>query len=149
MEACASNCKRPCAPMGPILVLLASLILPGCSGVKEPEVKAAASVDAPQVISCLGRLVAGDGPLKIASTPQAIVSELRVNRGSKIASGEILAVLQNNTAATAALREAEEQIQVAEGSLAQVKAPPTAGVIDAQDAALVRQDAVLQNAEKD
>jgi len=106
-------------------------------------------VEAPQVISCLGRLVAGDGPLKIASTPLAIVSELRVSRGWKLASGDILAVLQDNAAATAALREAEEQIRVAESSLAQVKAPPTRGATDAQDAALSRQDVVLQNAEKD
>src|SRR3954453_1215566 len=98
MEAGASNlaCKCSCAPIGPILVVLASLIFPSCSSVKEPEVKAAAPADAPQVISCLGRLVAGDGPLKIASTPQAIVSELRVSRGSKIARGEILAVLEHN-----------------------------------------------------
>src|SRR6187402_1382474 len=83
------------ALIGPILVVLACLTLSGCSGaVKAPEVKAvAASVDAPQVISCLGRLVAGDGPLKIASTPQAIVSELRVRRGSKVAGGATLAVL--------------------------------------------------------
>jgi HlyD family secretion protein len=76
------------------------------------------------------------------------VSELRVSRGSKLASGDILAVLRDHAAATAALREAEEQIQVAQSLLAQVKAPPTQGAIDAQDAALARQDVVLQNAEK-
>ena len=143
--------KDPQTLIGPILVAFGCLILPGCAGGgRAPEVKAAAAfVDAPQAISCLGRLVAGDGPLKIASTPQAIVSELRVRRGSKLAAGDILAILQDNAAATAALREAEEQIKVAESSLAQVKAPPTLGAIDAQDAALARQDVVLQNAEKE
>ena len=70
-----------------------------------------------------------------------------MRRGSRVAKGDILAVLQDNAAATAAIREAEEQIQVAESSLAQVKAFPTPGAITAQDAALARQDAVLQNAE--
>ncbi len=152
MEAGPSNLtwKRPCAWIGFILVVFGCLILPGCTGsAKESEVKAAGPADAPQVISCLGRLVAGDGPLKIASTTQAVVSELRVGRGSKVAGGDILAVLQDNAAATAALREAEERIHVAESSLAQVKAPPTPGAIEAQDAALARQDVVLQNAEKD
>src|SRR5258706_11951214 len=100
MEAGALNltCKCPCALIGPILVVLGCLVLPGCSaGGRGAEARAAAApMDAPQVISCLGRLVAGDGPLKIASTPQAIVSELRASRGSKVTSGEILAVLQNN-----------------------------------------------------
>jgi HlyD family secretion protein len=151
MEAGASNLhdQHPRAPIALILGVVGFLILPGCSGVRQPEVKAAAPVEAPQSISCLGRLVAGDRPLKIAGPPQAIVSELRVNRGSRTARGDILAVLQQNAAAIAALREAEEQIRVAESSLAQVKAPPTPGVIDAQGAALLRQDAVLQNAEKD
>ncbi len=142
--------KRTCAWTGLISVVFGCLILPGCTGrAKESEVKAAQRADAPQVISCLGRLVAGDGPLKIAGITQAVVSELRVSRGSRVAKGDILAVLQDNAAATAAIREAEEQIQVAESSLAQVKAPPTPGAITAQDAALARQDAVLQNAEED
>ena len=153
MEAGTSNltCERRGTLIGSSLVVLAFLILPGCAGSgRGSEAKAAAApLDAPLVISCLGRLVAGDGPLKIASTPQAIVSELRVSRGSKLAGGDILAVLQHNAAATAALREAEEQIHVAESSLAQVKAPPTPGAIAAQDAAVARQEAVVQNAEKD
>ena len=152
MEAGASNLmwKRPCTWIGLNLVVFGCLILSGCTGgVNESAVKAAAPADAPQVVSCLGRLVAGDGPLKIAGTTQAIVSELRVSRGSKVAGGDILAVLRDNAAASAALREAEEQIGVAESTLAQVKSPPTPGAIDAQDAALARQDVVLQNAEKD
>jgi HlyD family secretion protein len=152
MKPGASNLtlKCACAWIGFLSVVLGCLILSGCTGrARESEVKAAATADAPRVISCLGRLVAGDGPLKIAGTTQAVVSELRVSRGSKIASGDILAVLQDNAAATAAIREAEEQIQVAESLLAQVKAPPTPGAIAAQDATLARQDSVLQNAEED
>lgn len=129
--------------------LLASLILFSCSRDREPVVKAAPPPDTVEVVSCLGRIVAGEGALKVAGPPQSIVAELRVHRGSQVARGDILAVLQDYAAAQAALREAEQQVAVAESTLVQVKAPEKRAALAAQEAALARQEFTLQNATAD
>jgi HlyD family secretion protein len=129
--------------------LITSSIFLGCSRDRELGVKAAPPPDAARVVSCLGRLVAGEGALKVAGPPQAIVAELKVHRGSQVVRGDILAVLQDYPAARAALREAEQQVAVAESTLAQVKAPEKRAALAAQEAALARQEFTLQNATAD
>jgi HlyD family secretion protein len=131
------------------LPLLASSILSGCGRDRESAVKAAPSTDIVKVVSCLGRIVAGEGALKVAGPAQAIVAELRVHRGSQVARGDILAVLADYPAATAALNEAEQQVVVAESTLLQVKAPEKSASIAAQEAALARQDVTLRTASAD
>src|SRR3954469_8969 len=73
---------------------LASFILFGCGLDRKSVVEAAPVTDEAKAISCLGRIVAGEGALKIAAPPESIVGELLVHRGSKVARGDVLAVLQ-------------------------------------------------------
>ena len=73
-----------------VLFVLGSLAPLGCNRVRGSEVTAAQPADAPPEISCLGRIVAGDGALKIAGPAQAIVTELRVHRDDQpVAGGEL------------------------------------------------------------
>jgi HlyD family secretion protein len=131
------------------LPVLASSLLFGCGGDRKSVVEAAPPSEDIKAISCLGRIVAGEGALKIAAPPQAIVSELRVQRGSRVTRGEVLAVLQDYAAAKATLYEAEQNVAVAESTLAQVKAPVKRAALDAQQAAVARQEFALRNAESD
>ena len=129
--------------------VLASSILFGCSRDRKSVVEAAPPTEELKTISCLGRIVAGEGALKIAAPPQAIVSELRVHRGSRVACGDVLAVLQEYTTAKAALYEAEQQVAVAESTLTQVRAPEKRALLAAQQAAVARQEFTLRSAETD
>jgi len=131
------------------LGVLASSILFGCSLDRKSVVEAAPATEDVKAISCLGRIVAGEGALKIAAPPQAIVSELRVHRGSRVARGDVLAVLQEYAAANSTLYEAEQQVAVAESTLTQVKGPVKPALLAAQQAVVARQEFTLRNAESD
>lgn len=131
------------------IAVLVSSFLFGCGGDRKSVVEAAPPAQDVQAISCLGRIVAGEGALKIAAPPQAIVSELRVQRGSRVTRGEVLAVLQDYATANAAFYQAEQQVAVAESTLAQVKAPAKRALLEAQQAAVARQEFALRNAETD
>lgn len=91
--------------------------------------------------------MAGEGARRIAAPQLAIVSQLKVQRGSRVRTGDIIAVLQEYAPAMAALREAEEQVAVAESTIEQVKAPDKQAAIAAQEAVIARQRFVLRNLE--
>ena len=129
--------------------VLACSILFGCSLDRKSVVEAAPATEEIKAISCLGRIVAGEGAVKIAAPPDAIVSELLVHRGSRVARGDNLAVLQEYAAARATLSEADEQVAVAESTLQQVKAPVKPALVAAQQAVVARQELTLRNAETD
>jgi HlyD family secretion protein len=128
--------------------VLTSFLL-GCSPDRKSVVEAAPAIEDIKAISCLGRIVAGDGAVKIAAPPQAIVSELLVHRGSRVARGDVLAVLEDYAAAKATFDETEQQVAVAESTLTQVKAPEKRESLAAQQAVVARQEFTLRNAETD
>jgi len=126
-----------------------SSILLGCGLDRKSVVEAAPVTDQVKAISCLGRIVAGEGALKIAAPPESIVGELLVHRGSKVARGDVLAVLQEYAAAKAILVEAEQRVAVAESTLMRVKAPVKPALVAAQQAVVSRQEFALRTAEAD
>jgi HlyD family secretion protein len=113
----------------------------------ESKITPAAAPEPVHEVSCLGRIVPGDGIVKIAAPASSIVSELRVKRGSQVTNGDILAILSNHATALADLRQAEAQAAVAQVAIAQAQAPEKPGSIAAQEAEIARQRLVVQNAE--
>jgi HlyD family secretion protein len=102
----------------------------------------------PEVISCLGRLVPGQRILTISAPAQSIVKELRVQRGSFVRRGDVVAVLRDHDQAMAAVREAESEVAVSASEVEQAKAGERPAAVAAQDAAIARQDMILQDAER-
>ena len=129
------------------VLLLACGLLVNCGQKASVDAQAAAkpAAEAPRAISCLGKIVPGEGTRRIAALPQAIIAELKAERGSRTKRGDVLAVLQDYASAMAAQREAEQQVAVAESALAQVKAPDKQASIAAQEAILARQKFVASN----
>jgi len=66
------------------------------------------------------------------------VSQLLVNRGDKVKSGQVIAILDNRNRLQAALKQALKQVEVSQAQLAQVKAGAKKGDIKAQDARFER-----------
>ena len=122
-----------------IPLLISFFLLSGCGRQSDPTPEPTSQDQSPPQIVCLGKIAVEDGPVRVAAPAQAIVSELRVHRGSSVRSGDIVAVLQNHDAMEAALKEAESQIAVAEGAVMQVKSPEKAADLAAQKAAIERQ----------
>lgn len=140
---------RPAAKLahGAAICLLAASLL-SCSRdrAQTSAVEAAAPV-APLEITCLGRIVPGEGIIKVAAPASAIIRELKVVRGASVRKGDILAYLNDHASAAASLNEAELQVGVAESGVRQAMAPGKPASIAAQQAALARQELVLKNAE--
>ena len=135
----------------PMVACCASLIsLAACApGQGKSNETPAPVAKAPDSVTCLGRVVPGDGIVKVAAPTSSIVGELRVRRGGVVRKGEVIALLNDYASAVAALKEAEVQISVAQSSVNQAQAPEKPGAIAAQEAAIARQQVVLQNAESD
>jgi HlyD family secretion protein len=95
----------------------------------------------PQKIVALGRLEPAGGIVKL-SAPLALdgdrVKELRVEEGSKIQAGQIIAVLDSVDRLQATLMHERQQVAVAQSKLAQIKAGAKPGEIAAQRATISR-----------
>jgi HlyD family secretion protein len=76
----------------------------------------------------------------------ARIDRLRVQEGDTVQEGQVLAVLDTYARRAAALQEAQARVAVAEAHLAQVKAGAKPGEIAAQEAAVRRDEATLENA---
>jgi len=74
----------------------------------------------------------------------ARVEQLLVKRGDKVEIGDLVAILDSRDRLEAALKLAQEQVKVAEASLARVKAGAKQGAIEAQEATIERLKAELQ-----
>jgi HlyD family secretion protein len=92
-------------------------------------------------IVALGRLEPAGGIVKL-SAPLALdgdrVKELRVEEGSKIRAGQIIAVLDSVDRLQATLIQERQQVSVAQAKLAQIKAGAKPGEIAAQRATISR-----------
>jgi HlyD family secretion protein len=71
------------------------------------------------------------------------VAELRVKQGDRVEAGQVVAVLDSYDRLKLALIEAEEQVNVAQSKLTQVKSGPKVGEIQAQKAAIAKLEAEL------
>jgi HlyD family secretion protein len=71
------------------------------------------------------------------------IYQLLVKEGDKVRTGQVIAILDNYNSRQAALKQAEEQVSVAQARLAQVKAGAKTGEIKAQKATSARLEAEL------
>lgn len=95
--------------------------------------RAQAAEPAHRVVTCLGQIVPGERVLQVAVPDGALVKELKVQRGSTVTKGTVLAVLRDNDVARADLARAERNVELAKAKLTQVKAGQRREVIAAQE----------------
>ncbi|MBE9181911.1 ABC exporter membrane fusion protein [Oculatella sp. LEGE 06141] len=98
-------------------------------------------------ITALGRLEPTTEVIKL-SVPATLnndrVAELRVQRGDRVETGQVIAVLDSRNRLQSALLEVQEQLKVAQAELVQVKAGVKAGEIAAQRAEIAELQADLK-----
>jgi HlyD family secretion protein len=103
-------------------------------------------VKAATKVTALGRLEPQAEITRI-SAPMMLekdrVAELRVKQGDQVEAGQVVAVLDSYDRLKLALLEAEEQVNVAESKLTQVKSGAKGGEIQAQKAAITKLEAEL------
>ncbi|MEM8721235.1 MAG: ABC exporter membrane fusion protein [Cyanobacteria bacterium P01_G01_bin.39] len=101
-----------------------------------------------QTVTALGRLEPSGEIIQVAVSSSAEgnrIEELLVELGDKIEPGQIIAILDSRDRLAAALNQAQEQVQVAQANLAQIKAGAKTGEIEAQEAAIARIEAERDN----
>ena len=98
-------------------------------------------------VSCLGRLQPGGRILRIAAPAGAVIRDLLVQRGRLVEKGEVLARLRDYAREAALLNRAEKDVAVAAGELECVRAGEKVNSIEAQKAAVARQETILRNLE--
>jgi len=85
-------------------------------------------------VACLGQIVPGERVLQIAAPPDAIIGQLRVQRGSRVDKGDVIAVLRAAPVYEAQVERAEQQLALAKVELEQVRAGERHELIAAQEA---------------
>ena len=141
--------KTPAIVIG-LTLLIAGIIvfaLHQYSAFKPEPVKETAT---PNIITvtALGRLEPAGKIIQVSvSTPSqgGRLEELLVEEGDKIRQGQIIAVLDSRDRAEAFLKQAQEQVTVAQAKLAQIKAGAKTGEIEAQQAVIARIEAERSN----
>jgi len=111
----------------------------------QPKISVAAPVI--KTVSALGRLEPDGEVIQVfapTSLEGARVERLNVQHGQQIHKGEIIAFLDTYARREAALREAQEQVKVAQSQLRQVEAGAKLGQIQAQQRVVDRLQAELQ-----
>ena len=98
-------------------------------------------------ITALGR-IEPEGKVIQLSAPNSVngsrVEKLFVNQGSKVKTGQIVALLDGYTRATVNVQQALDQVRVAQAKLAQIQAGAKQGDINAQKATIARLQSQLQ-----
>jgi len=98
-------------------------------------------------ITALGR-IEPEGKVIQLSAPNSVngsrVEKLFVNQGSKVKTGQIVALLDGYTRATVNVQQALDQVRVAQAKLAQIQAGAKQGDINAQRATIARLQSQLQ-----
>ena len=118
------------------------------------EVKSNPVTNLPKIktVTALGRIEPSVEVVQVSASSSERVEKLLVKKGDRVAQGQIIAILDSRDRAAAELKQAEEQVRVAEANLAQVKAGAKTGEIEAQKAAISRieaerkQDLIANNA---
>jgi HlyD family secretion protein len=126
------------------MTLAGSAIIHGMRQSRQPQASPTA-IAAPRVVA-LGRLEPVSEILSIA-TPLALegdrLAELSVKVGDAVKTGQVLAVLDSRDRLEKLAEQAQEQVQIAESQLAQVKAGAKRGEIAAQQATIAQLEAEL------
>ncbi|AFY60715.1 HlyD family efflux transporter periplasmic adaptor subunit [Synechococcus sp. PCC 6312] len=139
------------ALVGSLLVVTGGIIAYGASQVAQfsqanGTSEMTATPSPPAQVTALGRLEPLSEVIQVAA-PLALdgdrVAELRVKRGDRVKTGQVIAVLDSAQRLQAALNQAQQEVQVAQARLAQVKAGAKSGEIQAQQATITRVNAEL------
>ncbi|OKH30760.1 HlyD family secretion protein [Calothrix sp. HK-06] len=105
------------------------------------------TVSIARTVTAMGRLEPKGEAVHAATTSSlegTRILQILVKQGDKVKTGQVLAVLDIRDRRLAALKEASEQVKVAQARLAQVKAGAKAGEINAQEATVSRLEAQLR-----
>ncbi|MGB6298190.1 MAG: ABC exporter membrane fusion protein [Rivularia sp. (in: cyanobacteria)] len=98
-------------------------------------------------ITALGRIEPEDKVIEL-SAPNAVsgsrVEKLFVNQGSKVKTGQVVALLDGYEKATVNVQQALDKVRVAQAKLAQVEAGAKTGDIDAARAAVASKESQLE-----
>ncbi|NEO29789.1 MAG: ABC exporter membrane fusion protein [Symploca sp. SIO3C6] len=154
-DATAAKSSKPFILPVSALLTIAILIVGGITAysLRQSSQTRVASNSAPSVpeiktVTALGRLEPSGEVIQV-SAPSSIqgdrLKELLVTEGDNVVKGQIMAILDTHDRAWAALKQAEEQVRVAQANLAQVKAGAKTGEIEAQKAAIARIKAERSN----
>ena len=97
-----------------------------------------------EAITALGRLEPEGEVIQLSaptSSERARVDQLLVRESYKVRFGQVIAILDSRDRLQVALKQANQQVKVAQARLAQVKAGAKTGQITAQEATIIRLDA--------
>lgn len=146
--------SRPLEKKLPALIIGLALIIGGATVYRLRQASTSQPEAPPQVmpeaktVTALGRLEPSGEIIQISvssSSKGNRIEELLVNEGDEIKKGQVIAVLDSRDRLEAALNQSQEQVRVAQASLAQIKAGAKTGEIKAQEAAIARIKAERSN----
>lgn len=151
MQKESRSFKKPIAPW---VIILAAAVASATGVVflysfsrfnaQSPTPISSESTPAIIAITALGRLEPQDEVTRLSapnSNAGAQVQRLLVKEGDKIKAGQVVALLENHASRLATLEQANNQVQIAQARLAQVKAGAKTGEIAAQKATITRLEA--------
>lgn len=110
----------------------------------QKPVTPAATVSQPVKVTALGRLEP-EGEVVKVSAPMLLdgdrIAQILVKEGDRVTANQVIAVLDSAARLEDAVRQAQEQVNVAQAKLAQVEAGAKTGEIQAQQATIARLEA--------
>ncbi|EDX84055.1 ABC exporter membrane fusion protein, DevB family [Synechococcus sp. PCC 7335] len=134
--------------------LLLGLLLLGTGGLAGWQVwqasiqpkESESTIVVPQIstVTALGALEPAGELISITpptSVQESRIGDLRVSEGDRIEAGQIIAVLDNRDRLEAALRKAEQQVEIARAKQSQIEAGAKSGEVQAQLAEIARIEA--------
>ena len=100
-----------------------------------------ACAEAGQPVACLGQVVPGERVVRLAAPAGAIVGELKVQRGSRVEQGDVVAVLRDAPVYEAQSERARQQVALAQAELDLVRAGERRELVEAQQALIAAHQA--------
>lgn len=100
-----------------------------------------------ETITALGRIEPASEIVRVSTSSTLRndrVNQLLVKRGDRLQRGQVIATLESSQRLQAVLAEAQEDVNVAQAKLEQVKSGAKSGEVAAQDAEIVRLEAALK-----
>ena len=107
----------------------------------EPVESPPVAIAAPTTVTALGRLEPVGEIVRLSaptSAQETRLQQLMVQEGDRVASGQVIAVLDNQERLQATLQQAEGQLEIARANLDRVRAGAQTGEIQAQRAEIAR-----------
>jgi len=101
-------------------------------------------------VGCMGRIEPEDGVIHVTAPyvdgAPPVVGELRVRENSRVAAGQVLAVLHGSAVLEASIREAAARVEAARKKVAQAKEPPKAADVETRQEEIRRLELELEHA---